>query len=357
MSDGLEARLVSDGLGARLVSDGLEACLMRDGLDARLRAALDGKAKPVGALGRIEDLAVQLGLVQGTVRPVVADPVVLVFAGDHGAVASGVSAYPSAVTAAMVGAYLAGRAAINVVSAQVGARLVVVDAGVDAVLPAHPDLVAAKIGPGTRDWTQGPAMSSAEVAAAFAAAAGIVDGLADGGTTVLALGEMGIGNTASAALLVHKVAGLPLLVGRGAGLDDAGLGRKRVLVEAASDRVAGRLDATAALAAFGGFEIAMLVGAMLRAAQRRVVVLVDGVIVTAAAVLAHAMAPGCLDSFVFAHRSAEPGHAAMLAHLGAQPLLDLGMRLGEGTGAALAIPLLKVAAGVLGEMAELSEVA
>ena len=319
-----------------------------------LRAALDRKAKPVGSLGRLEDVAVRLGLLQQTMRPVV-EPVVLVFAGDHGAVASGVSAYPSAVTVAMVGAYLAGRAAINLFAEQAGAGLFVVDAGVAAPLAAHPALIGAKVAPGTADWTLGPAMRGDQVQQAWDAAAGIVDRFVERGTTVLALGEMGIGNTASASLLVHKVAGLPLRVGPGAGLDDAGLERKRVVVMAASGRTGARLPTLEALAEYGGFEIVMLASAIVRAAERRVCVLVDGVIVTAAAVVAHAIRPECLDACLFAHRSAEPGHDAMLGHLGARPLLDLGLRLGEGTGAALAIPLLRAAARVLSDMADLDD--
>lgn len=321
---------------------------------AELQTELDGKAKPRRSLGRLEDLAIQLGTIQGALRPHVTDPVVLVFAGDHGT--PGISAYPSAVTAAMVGVYLAGRAAINLFARQAGARLLVVDAGVAAELADHPGLVAAKLGMGTADWTVGPAMTIDQVDLALGRAAAIVDSLADGGTTVIALGEMGIGNTASAALLAHKVAGLPLQVGRGAGLDDAGLARKEALVRRGAERVPGPLDGRAALVEFGGFEVAMLAGAIMQAARRRVCVVVDGVIVTAAALVARAIDPGCMEVCVFAHRSAEPGHDAMLAALGAAPLLDLGLRLGEGTGAALAIPLLRAACGVLNEMADLADV-
>lgn len=325
-------------------------------LESALQAALDGKAKPLDALGRIEALAVQLGLIHGTLRPVVTDPVVLLFAGDHGA-APGVSAFPSAVTAAMVGVYLGGRAAINVFAQVVGARLLVVDAGVAATLAPHPGLVSAKVGPGTRDWREGPAMTADEARQALDAGRAVAERLADGGSTVLMLGEMGIGNTASAALLAHKVAGLELRVGRGAGLDDAGLLHKQAAVERAAARTSARLGPEAALAEYGGFEIGMLAGAIVGAASRRVCVVIDGVIVTAAALLAQAVAPGCLASCVFAHRSAEPGHDAMLAHLGVTPLLDLGLRMGEGTGAALALPLLRAACGVLGEMADLRDVA
>ena len=325
-------------------------------LREQLQARLDGKAKPLGSLGRIEALAVQLGMIQGTLAPRVVDPVVLVFAGDHGA-APAVSAYPSSVTAAMVGAYMAGRAAVNVFATQARARLVVVDAGVAADLPAHAGLVDARVRAGTRDWRHGSAMTVAELDQAMQRSGALVDGLADGGCTVLALGEMGIGNTASAALLVHKVAGLDLavLTGRGAGLDDAGLARKQAAMAAGAARTAPRLAPRAALAEYGGYEVAMLAAAILRGAERRMCIVIDGVIVTAAAVLAHAIQPDCLACCVFAHRSAELGHDAMLAHLGAEPLLDLGMRLGEGTGAALALPLLRAAAAVLADMADLRD--
>lgn len=325
-------------------------------LREQLQARLDGKAKPLGSLGRIETLAVQLGMIQGTLAPSILDPVVLVFAGDHGA-APAVSAYPSSVTAAMVGAYLGGRAAVNVFAAQAGARLVVVDAGVAADLPAHAGLVDARVRAGTRDWRHGPAMTVAELGQAMERSGALVDGLADGGCTLLALGEMGIGNTASAALVVHKVAGLDLavLTGRGAGLDDAGLARKQAAMAAGAARTAPRLAPHAALAEYGGYEVAMLAAAILRGAERRMCVVIDGMIVTAAAVLAHAIQPDCLACCVFAHRSAELGHDAMLAHLGAEPLLDLGMRLGEGTGAALALPLLRAAAAALADMADLRD--
>ena len=324
-------------------------------LASELRAALDAKAKPRGSLGRLEDLAVQLGLVQNTVRPIVRHPVIAIFAADHGAVASGVSAFPSAVTASMVAAYLAGRAAINVIARQTDARLLVIDAGVAADLPAHPGLIAAKIRPGTADWMHGPAMTLADAEAALGSGSAVADTMAAGGATVVALGEMGIGNTASAALLVHKIAGLPLIVGRGAGLDDVGLARKQAVVAAASRRTAGQLSPLEALSEYGGFEIAMLAGVILRARHQRILVIVDGLIVTAAALVAHAVDPACLANCVFAHRSAEPGHDAMLAHLSARPLLDLGLRLGEGTGAAMLIPLLRMAAGILTDMADLTD--
>ena len=318
------------------------------------RALVDGKAKPLGSLGALEELAVRLAVAQDTAAPVV-NAAVLVCAGDHGA-AGRVSAYPSAVTAAMVGAFLSGRAAISLLAAQTGARLMVADAGVAAALPSHPALIEAKAGWGTADWTSGPAMTRRQMDGLFAHARDLVGGLVQGGVTVLALGEMGIGNTASAALLAHKVAGLPMVVGRGAGLDDAGLSRKRHAVATGAARTASRLAGPEALLEYGGFEIAMLTGAMLAARGTPLILLIDGTIVTAAALVAHAIAPAVLDRCVFAHRSAEPGHDAMLAHLGVTPLLDLGLRLGEASGAALAIPLARAAAGIFA-MADLSEVA
>lgn len=318
------------------------------------RALVDGKAKPLGALGVLEELAVRLAVLQGTASPAV-EAAVLVCAGDHGS-APRTSAFPSAVTAAMVGTFLSGRAAIPLLAGQLGARLLVADAGVAADLPPHPMLIDASAGRGTADWTLGPAMTATQRDGLFAAAARVVAGLVDGGVTVLALGEMGIGNTASAALLAHKVAGLPLLVGRGAGLDEAGLGRKRHAVMAGAARTPARLPGLDALAEYGGFEIALLVGAILAARGTGLAVLVDGVIVTAAALVAAAIDPAVLVHCVFAHRSAEPGHDAMLAHLGARPLLDLGLRLGEGSGAALALPLLRAACAIFA-MADLSEVA
>ena len=327
------------------------------GLEARLRAAMEAKAKPHGALGRLEALAVQLGLLQQTLRPRVIAPTVLVFAADHAAAAAGASAFPSAVTAAMVHAFLAGRAAINALAAAVGADLLVIDAGVAADLPPHPALIPAKVASGAADWSRIPAMTRPQRDDALRQGGAVVDRLADAGVNVLALGEMGIGNTASAVLLAHKVAGLPLIAGPGAGQDEAGLARKQALVQGAAARTAPRLPPYDALAEYGGFEIAMLAAAILRGAERRLCLVIDGVIVTAAAILAAAIDPGCLRACVFAHRSADPTHDAMLAHLEAHPLLDLGLRLGEGTGAALAIPLLRAAANALSDMSDLADLA
>jgi nicotinate-nucleotide--dimethylbenzimidazole phosphoribosyltransferase len=350
-------------------------------LEADLRRKIDRKTKPPGSLGRLEELALQLGLIQGTPSPRILAPHILVCAGDHGAAKAGVSAYPQDVTWQMVENFLAGGAAINALARTAGVELVVADAGVAHDFGPRPNLVNAKVGAGgTASWLNGPAMSVAQCEAAIANGMAAVSDIAGRGCNAVGFGEMGIGNTASASLLTHCLTGAPLaaVVGRGTGLDDAGLARKHALLEKAlqlwperphysrlplTEGEAGRGSsplrgpredgeaALAILARFGGFEIAMLTGAMLAAAQARMVLVIDGFIVTAALLVAARLSPVVLDCCVFAHRSGEPGHAIQLAHLGAQPLLDLGLRLGEGTGAALAFPLLAAACAFVNDMA------
>ncbi|MFT4250979.1 MAG: nicotinate-nucleotide--dimethylbenzimidazole phosphoribosyltransferase [Caulobacter sp.] len=325
-------------------------------LEAGLRARLDGKAKPPGSLGRIEDLAVRLGLIEGNQSPRAATTALLVFAGDHGLTEEGVSSYPSSVTVAMVGLFLSGRSSVNAFAEASGVSVKVVDAGVAAELPAHPGLIDAKVRPGARNAAREPALTPEETALALTRGIEIA-GRALDEADVLAIGEMGIGNSSAAALVMHRLAPAPLeaCVGLGTGHDEAGLARKA----AAIARAAARSDATgpfAVLGEFGGCEIAMMAGAVLGAAARRRPVLVDGFIATAAALAAARLAPEALDYCVFAHGSAEKGHAAMLSALGAEPLLDLGLRLGEGTGAALAAPLLSAAANLLNEVADLADV-
>ncbi|MDB5560282.1 MAG: nicotinate-nucleotide/dimethylbenzimidazole phosphoribosyltransferase [Enterovirga sp.] len=322
-----------------------------------LRAKVDGKAKPPGALGRIEDLAIRLGLIQGTTEPRADRATLLVFAGDHGLVEDGVSAHPQAVTAAMVRTFLAGRGTANAFARAVGAEVRIVDAGVAAELPAHPDLFDRKIRRGTRNAAREPAMTADELQRALADGAALAADAAEAGADVIALGEMGIGNTASASLLMHRLLPAPLeaCIGAGAGHDPAGLAHKRAILA----RAAGRSAATeplAVLAEFGGLEIAMMAGAMIGAASRRRAVLVDGFIVSAAALAAIRLEPAVRDYCIFAHCSAERGHAALLEGIAADPLLDLGLRLGEGTGGLLALPLLRAACGLLNEVATLDEV-
>ncbi len=322
-------------------------------LELPLRARIDGKTKPLGALGRLEELALRLGLMQATAAPELRRGTVLVFAGDHGLAAEGVSPFPAEVTPQMVLNFLAGGAAINVFARQHGLALKVIDAGVAAELPVHPSLIAVKVRAGTRNALHEEALTAVEVESCLRRGAEIVDGLASEGVNAVLFGEMGIGNTSAAALLMSALIGEPIenCVGRGAGHDDAGLARKQATLAAVRARHAGVRTAREALAAFGGCEIAMMTGAMLAAAERRMVIVNDGFIVSAALLCAARIEPRVLDYAVCAHGSAEQAHGRLLAALEMRPLLDLGLRLGEGTGAALAWPLLVAACGFLKEMA------
>lgn len=325
-------------------------------LAARLQHKLDRKTKPVGSLGRLEALALQVGLVLGSETPRLREPQVLVCAGDHGLAARGVSAYPSDVTWQMVENFLAGGAAVSVLARQHGLALTVVDCGVRHDFAPRPGLLARKVAPGTADSSQGPAMSEAQCAQAIANGREIVQGLP--GNAVL-LGEMGIGNTSAASLLLARLTGHELqdCVGAGTGMDPAGMERKRAVLAEVLQLHAGATAPLQALAAFGGFEIATLVGAVLQAAQERRVIVVDGFISSAAVLVAKALEPHVTQRCVFSHRSDECGHGLMLRHLGpdaatpARALLDLGLRLGEGSGAVLAWPLLQSACAILAGMA------
>jgi nicotinate-nucleotide--dimethylbenzimidazole phosphoribosyltransferase len=339
-------------------------------LAAAVAAAWAAKTKPPGSLGMLETLGLQLALIQDRSVPRIAAAEVRVFAADHGVVAEGVSPYPQAVTAQMVANFLAGGAAISVLARHADAALRVIDAGVAADLPAHPHLLDRKIASGTANFAEGPAMSVQQRDAALAAGVAIGRGLAP--QTALVLGEMGIGNTTSAAAIMAALTGLPpaACVGRGTGLDEAGVARKAGVVAralavnrlnaggAVAQGHAGgvpdsapTVDALGVLAAVGGYEIAMMVGAMIGAASARAVVIVDGFIATAAAAIALAFEPALRPYLVFAHASAEAPHARWLALLGVRPLLSLDLRLGEGSGAILALPLLRAACALLAEMA------
>lgn len=337
-------------------------------LESQLRALVDGKTKPLGSLGRIEDLAVQIGMVQRSTTPVLERCTHTIFAADHGLAAEGISAYPSEVTRIMVATFLTGGAAASVFARVVGARVRVVDAGVAGEPIDHPDLLSARVGAGTANSALGPAMTVAQCEEALARGHEIG---ADGEDEVVSFGEMGIGNTSAASLVCSLVLGMPVtgLVGRGTGVDDAGLDRKTAVLAKVVERVARevpgslvtgaggpRLGATQALGQVGGFEIAMMTGAILGAAEAGRVVIIDGFVAGAAAVAALDLDPPVRRALVFGHRSAEAGHASVLQAIGAQPLLDLGMRLGEGTGALLALPLVRAAAAMLTEMASLESV-
>ena len=315
-----------------------------------LADAINNKTKPLGSLGRLETLAAQLGLIQRSATVRIEQPAVLVFAGDHGVVAEGVSAYPQDVTWQMVENFMADGAAINVFARQNGCALHVVDAGVNHDFGKRSGLLDRKVANGTRNFAVEAAMSRPQLETALEHGMALVRDLPG---NVVGFGEMGIGNTTAAAAIMHKLTRLPLpqCVGAGTGLSLEGVQRKQQVIAAAVQRHASVSDPLDVLATFGGFEIAMMAGAMLKAAELRQVLLIDGFIVTSALLVAARLQPAILDYCVFAHCSDENGHRLMLEVLGAQPLLQLGLRLGEGTGSALALPLLHAAANFLNEMA------
>ena len=319
-------------------------------LAAALRHKIDRKTVPHGALGRLAALAERLGAILGTTEPRLDKPQLVVFAADHGIAARGVSAYPSDVTGQMVGNFVAGGAAVSVLARQHGIAQTVVDCGVRRDFDAAPGLHTAKIAPGTADCSVGPAMSAAQCGQALANGIELVKGLPG---NALLLGEMGIGNTSPAALLTARLGGIDVaeVTGAGTGLDAAGIARKTAVLREALAANAGATAPLAVLAALGGFEIATMVGSVLQAASERRVVVVDGFIASAAVLVACKLAPHVLQRCVFAHRSDERGHARLLQLLNAEPLLDLALRVGEGSGAALAWPLLVSACTILNEMA------
>jgi nicotinate-nucleotide--dimethylbenzimidazole phosphoribosyltransferase len=320
---------------------------------AELQHVIDTKTKPPGSLGRLESLGLQIGLIQRTLKPRIERPAIIVFAGDHGIAAEGVSPFPQEVTVQMVANFIAGGAAINALSKAAGMTLEVVDAGVASASPAAAGFVDAAIRRGTRNFAHEPAMTRDEVLQAIERGAARVRFHAALGTNVIGFGEMGIANTSAAACLMSRICNVEIdaCVGRGTGLDDAGLKHKRDVLAAALEKHAASVDPLETLATFGGFEIAMIAGAFLAAAEARMTILVDGFIVTSALLVAHALNPAVLDYCVFAHASDETGHRRMLEHFNAAPLLQLGLRLGEGTGAALALPLLRAAVAFINEMA------
>jgi nicotinate-nucleotide--dimethylbenzimidazole phosphoribosyltransferase len=320
---------------------------------AEARRELDRKTKPRGSLGRLEDLAAQLAAIRGAV---LADPIeaaIVIAAADHGVAREGVSAYPQEVTRQMLANFAAGGAAIAVLARSLGARLVVADAGV--VEPyKNPVVRDLRIGPGTANATEGPAMSRAQAEHALRVGAELAAELISDGITLVALGDMGIGNTTSAAALTAAYLGCDpeLVCGPGTGLDEAGVAHKvGVVVRMLDCNPKSPDDPLDTLAAVGGFEVAVLAGVTLGAGAARIPVVLDGFITSAAALAAVRIEPFVADYLIASHRSPEPGHAIVLDALGLDPLLDLGLRLGEGSGAALALPLVAAARAILVEMA------
>lgn len=330
-------------------------------LQQSLQQKINGKTKPPGSLGILESVAMQVGSIQQTLSPQINYPHIVVFAGDHGIAATGlVNPYPQAVTAQMVYNFINGGAAINVFCRQHNIGLTVVDAGVNADFDDtlySTNLIAAKVGRGTKNYLYEPAMSREEMQTAIARGQQIVQGIFDTGCNCIGFGEMGIGNTSSAALIMSAMTGLPvdICAGRGTGVNDEQLVIKirtlQSVIEKHSNALGNKPPAIDILQCFGGFEIAMMTGAYLAAAELKMVVVVDGFIATAALLVAQSIQPNLLQYCVFAHTSGEQGHAKMLQFLGVKPLLQLGMRLGEGTGAALAMPLIQSAVCFLNEMA------
>lgn len=310
--------------------------------------------KPPGSLGRLEQLSIQLAGIMGQIKPKVDEKAVIVMAGDHGVTAEGISAYPAEVTPQMVLNFLNGGAAINVLAGQVGARVVIVDMGVNASLEPHPDLLVRKIAPGTANMARGPAMTRAQAVEALQVGLAIVNELVADGVQLVGTGEMGIGNTTPSAAITAALTGASIsdVVGRGTGVDDEGLSRKIGVVEKAiALNRPDPSDPLDVLAKVGGFEIAGLVGVILGAASKRVPVVMDGFITAAAALVAAQMEPAAKAYMIASHRSVEKGHQVILDELALEPLFDLDLRLGEGTGAAIAMHVIDGAARILCDMA------
>ncbi|MFY0253371.1 nicotinate-nucleotide--dimethylbenzimidazole phosphoribosyltransferase [Chitinophaga sp. 30R24] len=323
-------------------------------LRTALQDKIDQKTKPPGSLGKLENIALQAGLVQETLSPVIKNPAIIVFAADHGIAADGqVNPFPQAVTAQMVYNFLQGGAAINVFCRQHQLDLTVVDAGVNHEFPPHPLLKNRKIGMGTHNFLHMPAMSLDQCKLAMQAGAEEVKLLHDKGCNIIGFGEMGIGNTSAAALLMSHFTQIPVgeCTGAGTGSNAQQLAQKRAILQQVVAKHARPASPEQALATFGGFEIAMICGAILQAASLQMLVVVDGFIVTAALLVAAHMQPAVKDYCIFAHCSEEKGHKAMLQYLEATPLLQMDMRLGEGTGAALAMPVIQSAVAFLEGMA------
>ena len=315
--------------------------------------------KPAGSLGRLEELSIQLAGIQRRAMPGIKDKAVIVMAGDHGVTAEGVSAYPQEVTPQMVLNFLGGGAAINVLARHAGARVVVVDMGVANDIPsADANLIRRRVGPGTMNLAQGPAMKREQAEESIQSGIEVALAEISKGADILGTGDMGIGNTTPSAAIACALMNVAAekIAGRGTGVDDDGLKRKISVIEnALAVNKPNPKDGLDVLSKVGGFEIGGLAGVMIGAASKHVPVMVDGFISTAAAMVAVTLAPECRQYLIAAHRSKENGHALMLEWLGIKPLLDFDLRLGEGTGAALGISMAEAACKVLAEMATFGE--
>jgi len=325
---------------------------------ARAQARQDDLTKPQGSLGRLEEMSIRLAGIQGVEKPKIQEKAVIVMAGDHGVIQEKIVDWPQEVTAQMVLNFLNGGAGINVISSAVGARVVVVDMGVATDLDPHPALISKRIAKGTRNMAKGPAMSKDQALAAIEAGLDVLEAEAQKGLDIVATGDMGICNTSPSAAICAVLTGQPVgeVTGRGTGIDEAQLVHKIDVIRMAVEvNKPDRHDPMDVLAKVGGYEIGGLAGVMIGAAAHGAAVVVDGFISGAAALIAVALAPDVRDYLFAGHLSTEPGHRAMMRHLGLKPVLDLDMRLGEGTGAALAIGIIEASARILSEMATFGE--
>ncbi len=318
-----------------------------------IKNKIDFKTKPLGALGLLETIAAQVCNIQNTLSPALLHPVILVFAADHGIAREGVSAFPAAVTAQMVLNFLNGGAAINVFCRQHNIDLKIIDAGVNYDFEKIENLINVKTGRGTKSFLQDNAMTQEEVLQCFYQAENIIEPIAQKGCNIIGFGEMGIGNTSSASMLMSALCNLPIeeCVGRGTGLNDEQLNNKINILKQAQQNHAVPADAITALEYFGGYEIAHICGAMLAAHKKNMLILVDGFIATAAFLCAYKINKKIKANAIFTHQSDEQGHKKMLAYLDAKPILNIGLRLGEGTGCALAYPIIQSAVLFINEMA------
>jgi len=321
--------------------------------ESALKHKIDFKTKPIGALGQLEAIATQIGLIQNTVSPQLKQPHIVVFAADHGIANEGVSAYPQEVTFQMVMNFLNGGAAINVFCTQHNIALTIVDAGIKYRFPAGLNVVDQKIGMGTKNFLHEPAMEIEQAIDCIAKGATLVNKIYKTGCNVIGFGEMGIGNTSSASVLMSMICEIPITqcVGKGTGLNDVGVFDKIEILKKAIHVHQKPTTTLATLATFGGFEIAQMCGAMLQAAANRMLIIVDGFISSAAFLIAHKINPLILNYAIFAHQSNEQAHHKMLEYLKVKPVLQLDMRLGEGSGTAIAYPIIQSAVNFINEMA------
>lgn len=330
---------------------------MNNILKDQLQHKINNKTKPLGSLGKLEEIALQIGQIQNTNTPELNNPTIIVFAADHGLADAGVSPFPKEVTKQMVLNFLNGGAAINVFSKQNEINLKIVDAGVDADFANNPNLIHAKIANGTKNILENSAMTIDECKKAIKTGGEIVSNQSKLGCNIIGFGEMGIGNTSSASLLMSKITEIKIedCIGKGTGHDDAGLKRKKDILKQAYEKHQTDSDPIEILATFGGFEIAMITGAFLKAKELNMTIMVDGFIVTSALLIAKEINQDVLKNCIFTHTSNEQGHIKMLDYLNAKTILNLEMRLGEGTGAAVAYPIIKSAVNFLNQMASFED--